>query len=62
MLEEDEEEEAICHVCNGSGESPWGPVGLETCWKCGGSGILTDEEDDYADLCDMADEWEESCR
>lgn len=37
--------EIICHVCSGSGESPWGPVGMETCWKCHGQGILPQEEE-----------------
>ena len=50
----EEEGERICPVCSGSGESPWGPVGLDSCWKCGGSGILTDDEDDYADLVAMS--------
>ena len=56
MWEDDEEEgERICPVCNGSGESPWGPVGLEACWKCGGDGLLREIED-YEDL----NEWERS--
>ena len=50
-MEEEEEDlppeafEIICHVCSGSGESPWGPVGMETCWKCHGQGILPQEEE-----------------
>ena len=47
--------ETICPVCNGSGESPWGPVGKEVCWKCGGDGLLREIED-YEDL----NEWERS--
>ena len=62
MWEDDEEEgERICPVCNGSGESPWGPVGLEACWKCGGDGLLR-EEDEYTDLVAMNDEWERGMR
>ena len=48
-------EEVICPVCNGSGESPWGPVGKEVCWKCGGDGLLREIFYDYADF---AFDWE----
>ena len=47
----------ICPVCNGSGESRFGPVGKGWCEKCGGDGVLR-EEDDYEDLVAMSDEWE----
>ena len=49
------EGEVICPTCNGSGESPWGPVGKEVCWKCGGDGLLREIFYDYADF---AFDWE----
>ena len=49
------DEEIICPVCSGSGESRWGPVGEEAFWKCGGDGLLREIED-YEDL----NEWERS--
>ena len=55
LLEAGVEGEVICPTCNGSGESPWGPVGLEACWKCGGDGLLREIFYDYADF---AFDWE----
>ena len=50
-----EDEEMICPMCSGTGEAG---VGWGDCYECGGSGILTDEEDDYEDLVSMSEEWE----
>ena len=55
VLEDGMEGEVICPTCNGSGESPWGPVGKEVCWKCGGNGVLREEFFDYPDF---AFDWE----
>ena len=61
--EENEEETLICQTCNGSGESPWGPVGADVCWECHGSGINQEEdEEDYQDLVDANTEWERNYR
>ena len=49
------DEEVICPVCNGSGESRFGPVGKGWCEKCGGDGILREEFFDYSDF---AFDWE----
>ena len=46
--------EEVCPMCSGTGEAG---VGWGDCYECGGSGILTDEEDDYEDLVAMNDEW-----
>ena len=56
LLEAGVEGEVICPTCNGSGESPWGPVGKEVCWKCGGDGVLLREVDEYLDLFEK-EEW-----
>ena len=48
-------EEVICPVCNGSGESRFGPVGKGWCEKCGGDGLLREEFFDYSDF---AFDWE----
>ena len=45
-------EEVICPVCNGSGESRFGPVGKGWCEMCGGEGILREVFYDYADFED----------
>ena len=53
LLEAGVEGEVICPVCNGSGESRFGPVGKGWCEMCGGDGLLREIED-YEDL----NEWE----
>ena len=50
------EDERICPICSGSGEYPWGPVGRNFCWKCGGDGVLLREVDEYLDLFEK-EEW-----
>ena len=56
LLEAGVEGEVICPICSGSGESPWGPVGRNFCWKCGGDGVLLREVDEYLDLFEK-EEW-----
>ena len=53
LLEAGVEGEVICPVCNGSGESRFGPVGKGWCEMCGGDGLLREIED-YEDF----NEWE----
>ena len=47
--------EEVCPMCSGTGEAG---VGWGDCYECGGDGVLREEEDDYADLVSMNDEWE----
>ena len=55
LLEAGVEGEVICPTCSGTGE---GAPGCGDCYECGGSGLLYEEEDDYADLVAMGEEWE----
>ena len=57
-----EDEEMICPVCSGSGESPWGPAGQGCCHECGGDGVLREDDEDYEDLVAMSEEWERRMR
>jgi DnaJ-class molecular chaperone len=40
IRQEPEEEEVVCPKCNGTGYNKWG----DTCYYCGGEGIIYEED------------------